>query len=178
MVAMFDDKYALWLDAMDRVETALKPICAKAQTIATLEEWQKQPDPLEAAGVKELAVSTLLDMATSYEFASADQRAAMREAFLTFPLFAWTARLPADVLDGTALRRLLALFSLRDLGRDSRDAILELAELCNAAQRAGVDPVPLLKEAALLSSDVDKHGLGSTKDILLRQVTALQGGTM
>ena len=75
------------------------------------------------------------------------------------------------MIDRTVLRHLLALFSLRDLGPDSRDAILELAELCNAAQRAGVDPVPLLKEAALLSSDVNKHGLGSTKDILLRQAT-------
>ena len=72
LVAMFEDKYALWLDAMDRVERDLKPICAKAPTIATPEEWQKQPDPLDAAAAREVAPSTLVDMVTSYESASAD----------------------------------------------------------------------------------------------------------
>jgi hypothetical protein len=66
------------------------------------------------------------------------------------------------------LRRHLLLFSMKDQGRDSRDALLDLQDLCREARSAGVNLTPVLREVAELPSDKNKYGMGSTEDMLLR----------
>jgi len=168
---MSDAKYTEWLEAMDRVETALKPIVAEAQKITSLEAWQNRPHPLDAAGVRDLAEKTVLDMVGRYPALPEEGRLALREAVRAFPQFAWCADLPDAPLDPDQLRRWLLWFSIRDLGRDTRDALLELDAICAAASQAGLDPAPALREVAGLSSDVNPHGLGSMKEILMRRAS-------
>lgn len=46
--------------------------------------------------------------------------------------------------------------------------MVALNDLCGQARDAGVDIRQLLLNVAELSSDVDKYGMGSTRDILVR----------
>jgi hypothetical protein len=57
---------------------------------------------------------------------------------------------------------------MKDQGRDSRDALLALRHLYSEAAGAGIDPALLLREVAGLSSTVNKYGMGSTCDMLLK----------
>jgi hypothetical protein len=57
---------------------------------------------------------------------------------------------------------------MKDQGRDSRDALLTLQEICHEAVAAGADTAPVLREVAELSSSANKYGMGSTRDMLLK----------
>ena len=64
--------------------------------------------------------------------------------------------------------RLQVLYlSARDGGEDMRDEIVSLDDLCSKAGNAGIEIAPILREVAEISSDEDRYGLGSTKDVLL-----------
>lgn len=69
------------------------------------------------------------------------------------------------------LRTHLVVSSIRNQGKDWRDAMLWLDELCAAAQKAGVAIVDMLIGAAALSSDEippDQVRMGrSTRNMLL-----------
>ncbi|NUT38187.1 MAG: hypothetical protein HOV79_34490 [Hamadaea sp.] len=58
--------------------------------------------------------------------------------------------------------------AMRDLDTDIRDEILVLRGLCALAVAQGIDVSPVLAEVALMSSDVDRFGMGSMKSLLLR----------
>ena len=88
--------------------------------------------------------------------------------FVEYKAFAWAASLRSSPTDEENLRRHLLLFSLKDQGRDSRDALLCLQDLCREARSAGVNPGPVLREVAELSSHRNKYGMGSTREMLLR----------
>jgi hypothetical protein len=92
-----------------------------------------------------------------------DIRAAIRALFERYTSFRWAVHLP----DADFRTRLLH-FSARDQGADARDELLGLNDLCTSARDAGVDLRPVLREVAALSSPVDKYGMGSTRDFLLR----------
>ena len=72
----------------------------------------------------------------------------------------------------SALDGLVIVFSMKDQARDSRDALLSLQEICRAAAAAGVDLEPALRDVAAMSSRVDRYGMGSTSDMLLKQCPA------
>lgn len=60
----------------------------------------------------------------------------------------------------------ILLFILADLGNDSRDALLELNELYNISLKSNIDLKSIVKDKIELASDLNKHGMGSTKSIL------------
>jgi hypothetical protein len=66
------------------------------------------------------------------------------------------------------LRQHLILFSMKDQGRDSRDALLTLQEIVREADTAGVDKAAALREVAAMSSSTNRYGMGSTRDMLLK----------
>ena len=74
---------------------------------------------------------------------------------------------PFPANDAEDFRSHLILLSIKDQGIDTRDTILWLQDWCKQASSAGVDTEPVLREVALLSSDEDKYGMGSTRSLLL-----------
>ena len=98
-----------------------------------------------------------------YESSDEDTRRAVRLLFTSYPHFAWAATLNTPPTTEVDFRRHMLLFSMRDQGQDSRDAILSLQELSSQARAAGVNTTPILQEVARLSSDENKQGLGSTR---------------
>ena len=95
-------------------------------------------------------------------------REAIRKLFKEYQAFAWAVSLSFDPKTEESFRQHLLLFSMKDQGMDSRDALLLLQHLCGRAVAAGVNTGPILKEIADLSSDKNKYGMGSTKDMLLK----------
>ena len=92
----------------------------------------------------------------------------IRKLFDEYRAFVWAASLPFDPTTEENFRQHLILFSIKDQGRDSRDAFLWLQELCLKAATAGVSTIPVLKEVAQLSNDRRKYVMGSTKEMLLK----------
>jgi hypothetical protein len=124
-------------------------------------------DPLDEAGVRTEAEQVLADALSEYASVEAADRAFLRQLFAKSPSFAWAATLPFAADTPENFRLHLLLFSVQDQGRDSRDALLSLQALCRSAKLAGVS-MQALRETAALSSEVNKYGMGSTKDMLLR----------
>jgi hypothetical protein len=128
--------------------------------------------PLDEAEIRREAEMLLEAVIGFYRVCADQDREAIRTLFAKYRAFAWAASLPFGPTDEESLRQHLLLFSITDQGRDSRDALLWLQELCREARSAGVDPAPALREVSELSNDRNKYGMGSTRDMLLRACEA------
>jgi hypothetical protein len=160
-----------WELRMMELEEKLQPIAKRPVDITRpgwLERLQAGAPPLDEAGVRDAAEKLLAEMIAAYAQGTDHTRAAIRRLFQEYPSLAWAATLsvPRTTIDG--LRQHLILFSINDQGRDSRDALLTLQEICQDARTAGLEIAPVLREIAAMSSDANKYGMGSTSQILLR----------
>jgi hypothetical protein len=126
----------------------------------------KRVHPLDEAGLRTEAEHVIEHLLSEYPKADQSGRELLRELLARNPSFAWAASLPFAADTPERFRMHVLFFSIRDLGRDSRDAYLELQALCQAAQQAGFSAEAVL-EAAALSSTKNRFGTGSTRDMLL-----------
>jgi hypothetical protein len=161
-----------WELRMMELEQKLQPI-AKRPVDITRPDWLERlragVSPLDQAGVRDSVERLLAEIITAYAQGTDDTRTAIRRLFQEYPSLAWAAALSVSrtTLDG--LRQHLILFSINDQGRDSRDALLALQEICQGASAAGLEIAPVLREIAAMSSDENKYGMGSTRQMLLRR---------
>ena len=153
------------------LERDLRPI-ANTPVDITQPGWGRRlrelPHPLDRVGIREKTEALLTEIISVYEQGSEEVREALRGLFTQYKAFSWAATLPAKTPTAESFRQSLLLFSLKDQGRDSRDALLLLRDLCHQARAAGVDTPPILTRVAELSSDLNKYGMGSTKQMLLK----------
>ncbi|QFR02347.1 hypothetical protein F9278_03125 [Streptomyces phaeolivaceus] len=152
------------------LDAALRPIAEEPVDIGDPgweERMRQRPSAMDEAGVRAEAETVLRAVLTAYADGDDASRVAPRGLFARHTAFRWGVSLAfAPTPDGFRLR--LPHLSAVDQGSDTRDELLALRDLCEDARRAGIDLGPLLREAAALSSRVDKYGMGSTRDILLR----------
>ena len=125
--------------------------------------------PLDEAGVREEVERLLSELSEVYTEGTEERRAAVRRFFAEYRSFAWGAEWSAHPAGVDGLRQRLILFSMQDQGQDSRDALLALQGICREAVAAGVDTGPVLRAVAAWSSTANRYGLGSTRDLLLKQ---------
>jgi len=152
------------------LDQRLRPIADRPVDITKpgwAERLRQSPPALDQAGVRRAAQALLTGLIASYQSSSAEYRQAVRKLFAKHSAFAWAASMPVNPATEDGFRQQLVLFSMKDQGRDSRDALLELQELCSQARAAGVNAAAVLSEVAQLSSNVNKYGMGSTKAMLL-----------
>jgi len=153
------------------LEQLLRPIADEPVDI-TQPGWAERlvhsPHPLDRAGVRLEAESLLEDVLQFYQAAAEDTRLELRNLFQVYRAFSWAASLSYAPTTEDYFRRHLLLFALKDQGRDSRDALLLLQDLCRQAKSAGVSLEPVLREVAELCSSNNRFAMGSTRDMLLR----------
>jgi len=153
------------------LEQRLRPIADRPVDI-TKPGWglrlTQSPHPLDEADVRVEAETLLHELISFYLAGVEDDREAVRKLFAEYRAFAWAASLPFEPTNEENFRQHLLLFSMKDQGRDGRDAILLLQDLCKRASDAGVNVAPVLKEVAALSNDQNKYGMGSTRGMLLK----------
>ena len=125
----------------------------------------RQREPLDEAGVRSNTETLLGTLVNEYQESDADTRKAIRGLFVNYKYFAWAATLPILPTTEEGFRTHMILFSMRDQGYDSRDAILTLQEFCERARAASVSIGPILRKVAELSSDENKYGMGSTRHL-------------
>jgi hypothetical protein len=159
------------------LEERLRPIANRPVDITKTGwavELSQSPHPFDEAGVRSEAETLLEELIGFYRACRDEQREAIRALFAEYRAFAWAASLPFDPTSDDNLRRHLLLFSIKDQGRDSRDALLWLQDLCRKAKRAGVATEPVLRDVAEISSHKNKYGMGSTGEMLLRACSTSQ----
>ena len=152
------------------LEQRLRPIPNRPVDITKpgwAERLAQSAHPLDEAGVRREAETLIEELIGFYHACRKDERQAIRALFAEYRAFAWAASLPYGPTDEESLRRHLLLFSIKDQGRDSRDALLCLQDICRQAKAAGVNTRAPLQEVAALSSDRNKYGMGSTQKMLL-----------
>lgn len=165
-----EDPIRRWAERIGALNTRLEPFCDRKVDIAD-PAWVTKltaSQPLEEAGVKVEAERLLVEIVEYYAGTSDERRAQIRKLFDRNRAFAWAAALPDRPVSAVTVRQNLLLFSIIDLGRDSRDATLWLMDICKSANLAGVPLNELLDEVAALSNNHNKHGMGSARDLLLR----------
>ncbi len=154
------------------LEDRLRPIADRPVNI-TEPGWARRltqaPHPLDEAGVRSMVEALLDELFSAYQTADQEGRQALRNLFVEYRAFAWTATLPSPPTTEESFRRHLVLFSLKDQERDSRDTLLWLHDLCRQAIDAGVNIGPILREVAALSSSHNRYGMGSTQAMLLTE---------
>lgn len=155
------------------IDSRLRPI-AKRPVDTKDPNWTtllgRGPHPLDEAGVRAATEALLEALVEEYQKCDRETRRAIRELYAKYTSFAWAATLPVDPTTNENFRCHVVLFSINDQGQDSRDAIVTLQDVCGRAKAAGVVTGPILQQAAQLSSDDDKYGMGSTKSMLLNAV--------
>lgn len=155
--------------AVERLDSALRPIAGRRVDISdpgwveTLESLR----PLDEAGIRTEAETLLESILLRYSSGDEATRISIRRLFDRCSAFRWAGSLVCAPTTAAGFRLHLLHLSVRDQASDARDELLVLQDLCAQATKSGVDIVPILKEVAELSSDVDKYGMGSTKRLLL-----------
>lgn len=161
-----------WEMRVLELEERLGPIARRPVDI-TQAGWadrlRAQTPAVDEAGVRHAMEGLLEELITAYALAGEALRAEFRRWFAQYPAFAWAAALRTSPATEQGFRQHLILFSMQDQGRDPRDALLALQVMCAAAAAAGVAIKPILEEIAAISSSTNRFGMGSTRDMLLRQ---------
>ena len=150
------------------LDAILEPI-AKRRVDINDPDWMERlasADPLAEAGIKPEVHPTLRALITHYAEGDEPARQTVRAIFERYRAFRWAAHIPLD-LTPAGFRFKLLHFSAIDQGSDPRDEILALEDLVARARDASVDIEPILIEVAGLSSDLDRYGMGSTRQFLL-----------
>ncbi|TQM84040.1 hypothetical protein FHX81_6478 [Saccharothrix saharensis] len=153
------------------LDAVLEPV-AKAPVDLSDPDWMVKlraaPHPLDRAGVRPEAEAVLAEILDRY---AADEvaRPGLRALFDRYTSFRWAVN-PRFPTTPDGVRSALLLLSVRDQGADTRDELMALWALCDEARAAGVAVDPILREVAAISSDVDRYGMGSVRDILLDTV--------
>src|ERR1700758_12886 len=157
-----------WESRIMDFEERLRPIARRPVDITRpdwLDRLQAGVPPLDEAGVREHAEQLLGELISAYAKGGEETRSAIRRMFAEYRSFAWAAALSTPRTSVEGLRQHLILFSMRDQGRDSRDALLTVQEIVREADTAGA-----LREVAAMSSSTNRYGMGSTRDMLLKFV--------
>ncbi|MGW1507502.1 hypothetical protein ACWCQW_55875 [Streptomyces mirabilis] len=152
------------------IDACIEPIATRPVDLTDadwMRKMQEGPRPLDEAGIRPEAEAALHDVLSLYEEGDEDVRAALRALLERCHSFGWATTLPFEPTP-QGFRQRLVKMSVEDQGRDTRDMMVDLNGLCGQARDAGVDIRPLLLDVAELSSEVDKYGMGSTREILLR----------
>jgi hypothetical protein len=153
-----------------RFDQLLTPIAKRPVDISDpgwVEKLKNRTPALDEAGIRAPVEALLLETLEQYANGDEGTRVTLRDLFHRYHAFSWAASLPQDP-NPEGFRRQLLLLSLKDQGMDPRDEILWLQSICKRARLAGVDLKPTLELVAGLSSDVDRFGMGSTKNLLLK----------
>jgi len=160
-----------WEARIKELDERLRPIAKRPVDITRAGWFQnlgKGAPPLDEAGVREIAQVLLDELIEAYARGSAETRATIRKLFVEHTSFAWAATLSNVPASVEGFRKRLILFSIQDQGRDSRDALLTLQAICAEAKAARIDLAPLLTEVASMSSSINRFGMGSTCQMLLK----------
>jgi len=170
--------------AICRLDAKLRRIAKTPPIDIATPGWSKrlpQPtiepyrSPLDRAGVRAEADRLIADTIAFYAAAPDGEREAIRALFRVYDSFAWASgwdiASPKAPMTREQLRTALLLFSIKDQGRDWRDAIVWLDSLCAQGLRAQLPLAELLTEIAALSSDTVRfamfEGSRSTRVMLL-----------
>ena len=160
-----------WELRMMELEEKLQPIAKRPVDITRpgwFERLQAGAPPLDEAGVRDAAERLVVEIIAGYAQGTDQTKKAIRRLFQEYESVSWAATLSVPRATNDGLRQHLILFSIKDQGRDSRDALLTLQEICQDARNAGLETAPVLREIAAMSSDENKYGMGSTRQMLLR----------
>src|SRR5215470_1777386 len=160
-----------WESRIMDFEERLRPIARRPVDITRpgwLDRLRAGVPPLDQSGVREHAEQLLGELISAYAKGGEETRSAIRRMFAEYRSFAWAAALSTPRTSVEGLRQHLILFSIKDQGRDSRDALLTLQEIVREADTARVDKAATLRAVAAMSSSTNRHGMGSTRDMLLK----------
>ena len=162
----------VWTAAVAEFDAAIAPIANRPVALADLPSLAGRPgnrDPLAEAGVRDAVAVLIADILDAYPRLNCAERIQIRAIVDRHRAFGWAVGflLPVSTaVDASTLRRQLLLFSLLDQGTDSRDALLALRALCGQPGIDGAALPELLREAASLSSPIDRYHMGSTASML------------
>jgi len=150
----FDELISAWRELLPEVNTGLKA-------------WGKSPALPQDKPFISRFHEMVEQMATTYLQASPEQCAEVRALIRQFEGVWWCLRLPVRKPEGEREFKLeLAVLSMRDHHKDTRDELVTLSGLLRVAHEAGIRVATALKEVAALSSNDDRYGMGSMREIL------------
>lgn len=148
---------------MARLDALYRPVARAPIDLTNPIGLTSMGERLAALGVEAETQAVLEAIIKAY---AGGDRPAIRELFDRYASFRWAAQLPQDWSTADGFRAHLIHLSARDQGADTRDEILTLQALCDQAHQNGIDVGPILDEVAAMSSDVDRYGMGSMRQII------------
>jgi hypothetical protein len=156
---------------MARLDAIFRPVAKKPVDLRDPDAWANLGanvrSDLANLGVEGEAPAVVAAIVELYAGGDDTVRVLIRELFDRYTSFRWAAHLPREWHTGEELRARLIHLSARDQGADTRDEIVSLKALCDKARRLGIDVDPIIDEVAAMSSEVDRCGMGSMRDIFI-----------
>lgn len=138
-------------------------------------DWEAQLErrqhPADASGLRNEIETLFEEIIDQFEGLSPQQRTQIIELMNEYQALIYAATIKADPSTYDGFRRAMILFVIKDQGKDTRDAILELSAYHAKAKNQGIDVGTIFKDMADIASTRDKFGWGTTRDLFLKYLT-------
>lgn len=168
---IFESRLANWQRTAARLNERLEPIVHR-QVDINMPDWEEQlaaaPHPADQLGIRGEVEALFEEIIAALDSMSPQQRQATIDTVACNDALSYAACLKAEPDKAAEFRRHMLLFVLRDQAKDTRDAIIELRHCRLWGQDLGVDVDAVFRELAELASTRDRHGWGSTRELLLK----------
>lgn len=166
----FRTQFADWQRRIESLNEKLQPIVHREIDI-NAPDWQEQlanrPHPADESGLRPEIESLFNDIVDRFESLDADQRQMIIDLMDKNDSLMYSAVMDANIETYEGFRKKMLLFVIEDQGKDTRDAIVTLGYYRKRGEDLGFDVDSVFRQTAELASERDKHGWGSTRDLLL-----------
>jgi hypothetical protein len=166
----FKSQFSDWKLQIESLDERLHSI-VHAEIDINAPDWEEQlsnsPHPADESGLRTEIETLFNDIIGHFESFTPEHRQAIIDLMDENDSLMYSAVIDADFDTPDGFWKIMILFVIEDQGKDTRDAIVTLGHYRKHAQQLGLDTDRIFNQLAVLASNRDKYGWGSTRDLLL-----------
>jgi hypothetical protein len=167
----FEGLFQDWKKRAEALDRKIRPLAAQEVDMSD-PDWEQKlrtaEQPADELGLRTEIESLFDEIIERLELLDGNQRQLVFNFLNGCSSLMWSAVISGNLQTRDGFRKHMLLFVIKDQGKDTRDAILELSHYREVGKALGIDVDAVFKELAPLASDLNKYGMGSTRDLLLR----------
>lgn len=164
----FTSSFKQWAKQLKGYHAQIKPLLVQPHDSNSAKKINQE---IEALAIGPELTQILTQIRQAYPTLNASQRTSVIELMAKNHYVHWADTTNYSVTGAASFERAVLWFIIKDQGRDTRDAILELNQIVRQGQQLEINTNQVLKKMLPLAATQDKFGWGSTHALIQQCIT-------